>query len=254
MKLSIWAFILIRTWVVVLLAYSATTTAADIRIIATRSTEIVLSEVGPVFETQTGHKLVLSVGLAAPQLRRIHSGESFDVAILTPAVIDSLIRDNRVFPESRTDILRVGTAIAVRKGTARPDISSVEALRTTLLNAKSIAYLRIGLSGIWLAGLMEHLGISAEVKAKTRLPELDVVGDLVANGEAELGITAASTLLATPGIEIVGPLPPEVQFYNVFTAGINSQTSSLEPARQLINFLKGPLAAAVIRAKGMEPG
>jgi molybdate transport system substrate-binding protein len=254
MKLETFVPVIGRLALAIVLAQAAVASAAEIKILATRSFELVIKEIGPEFEQATGHKLTISIGLAAPQKRKIDAGEAFDVAILTPRVIDHLIEEGKIVAGTRTDVLRVGTGVAVRKGAPKPDIGSVEAFKRALLDAKSIAYLKVGDSGVYLAGLLERLGIAADLKAKTKLPELDIVGDLVAKGEAEIGITAVSTLLATPGVEVVGPLPSEVQFYVVFTAGIGANAQASEAASELISFLKGPTAIPVIRAKGMEPG
>jgi molybdate transport system substrate-binding protein len=150
-------------------------------------------------------------------------------------------------------VLRIGIGVAVRAGASKPDISSVEAFKRALLNAKSIAYLAGGTSGPYLATLVERLGIAAELLPKTKQPDTDIVGDLVARGEAELGVTAISTLMATPGVEVVGPLPPEIQSYVLFEAGISANAIAPDAGRDLIKFLTGPAAVRVMKLKGMEP-
>ena len=154
---------------------------------------------------------------------------------------------------SRTNFLRVPIGVAVRTGSAKPDISSVEAFKRTLLKAKSIAYLRAGTSGPYLQGLFERFGIAAEMQSKAKRTETDTVGELVAAGEAEIGVTAIATLIATPGADIVGPLPPEIQSYVFFAGAVSTNASVPDVARDLIKFLTGPTAIPVIRSKGMEP-
>ena len=150
--------------------------------------------------------------------------------------------------------MRVGIGVAVRTGQPRPDISSVEAFKAALLKANSIAYLKIGVSGVYLAGLMKRLGIADELKGKTRLPEEDIVGPMVARGEADLGITAISTLLATPGLDVVGLIPAEIQQYVIFTGGVSANSPAQDAGRELLKFLTSPAVVPAIRSKGLEPG
>jgi len=140
----------------------------------------------------------------------------------------------------------------VRAGAPKPDISSVEAFKRALLEAKSIAYLRVG-SGIYLAGLLERLGIAEAIKSKVTRPESDIVSELVAKGKVELGMVVITQILTTPGVDLVGPLPPEIQSYVVFTSGVSANSKVPDAAKQLIKFLTGPTAIPVIRAQGMEP-
>ncbi len=140
----------------------------------------------------------------------------------------------------------------VRAGARKPDISSVEAFKRALLDAKSIAYLRVG-SGNYLAVLLERLGIAEAIKSKVTRPESDIVSELVAKGEVELGMVVITQILTTPGVELVGPLPPQIQSYVMFSAGVSANSKVRGAAKQLINFLTGPTAIPVIRAQGMEP-
>ena len=167
--------------------------------------------------------------------------------------LDRFIKEGRIIPETRTDIARSGIGVEVRAGARKPDISSVEAFKRALLEAKSIAYLRVG-SGIYIAGLLERLGVAETIKSKVTRPESDIVSELVAKGEVELGMVVITQILTTPGVELVGPLPPEIQSYVAFTAGISANSRAPEAARALIKFLTGPVAAPVIKAQGMEPG
>src|SRR5262249_22157089 len=129
----------------------------------------------------------------------------------------------------------------------------VEAFKRALLEARSIAYLKAGTSGIYLQDLFERLGIAAELQAKARRPETDTVGDLVAQGEAEIGVTAIATLMATPGLDVVGPLPAEIQSYVLFAAAVSTNAVVPDMARELIKLVTGPTGIPVIRSKGMEP-
>ena len=140
----------------------------------------------------------------------------------------------------------------MRAGAPKPDISSVQAFKRALLDAKSIVYLKVG-SGVNVARTLERLGIAEAVKPKETRPESDIVSEMVAKGEVELGLIVITQIVTTAGVELVGPFPPEVQSYTVFAAGISADSKEPAAARELIKFLTGPIAAAVIRAQGMEP-
>lgn len=168
------------------------------------------------------------------------------------APVDEWIKDGKIIAETRTDIARSGIGVEVRAGARKPDISSVEAFKRALLDAKSIAYLRVG-SGIYVDGLLKRLGIAEAIKSKVTRPESDIVSELVAKGEVELGIVVITQILTTPGVDLVGPLPPEIQSHVVFTAGVGANSKVPDAAKQLIKFLTGPAAIPVIRTQGMEP-
>jgi molybdate transport system substrate-binding protein len=236
----------------VVLGQPGVLSAAEIKIWTARAIATVLAEIGSEFERETGHKLIISSDLPPAFLRRVNAGEPFDILISGLTPVDEWIRDGRIMAETRTDIARSGIGVEVRAGARKPDISSVDAFKRALLNARSIAYLRIG-SGIYLAGLLERLGLADAIASKVTRPESDIVSELVAKGEVELGMTVITQILTTPGVDLVGPLPPEVQSYVTFAAGVSSHSKAPDAARQLINFLTGPRATAVIKAQGMEP-
>jgi molybdate transport system substrate-binding protein len=235
-----------------ILAQPVIANAAEIKVWAARAIATVLAEIGPQFERTTGHKLNISSDLPAAFVRRANSGEPFDILISGSAPVDEWIKDGKIIAETRTDIARSGIGVEVRAGARKPDITSVEAFKRALLDAKSIAYLRVG-SGIYVAGLLERLGIAEAIKSKVKRPESDIVSELVAKGEVELGPVVITQILTTPGVELVGPLPQEIQSYVVFTAGVSANSKVPEAAKQLMKFLTGPKAIPVIRAQGMEP-
>jgi molybdate transport system substrate-binding protein len=228
--------------------------AAEIKLWTARAIATVLAEVGPQFEQATGHKITVTSDLAGPFARRANAGEPFDIIITGSAPLDGLIEGGRILAGTRTDIARSGIGVEVRAGAPRPDISSVEAFKRALLAAKSIAYLKDVGSGIHVARLVDRFGIAEEIKAKTTRPESDIVSELVARGEIELGVVVITQILTTPGVELVGPLPPEIQSYVVFAAGVGAHAREPEAAKDLIRFLTGPIAVPVIKAQGMEPG
>jgi molybdate transport system substrate-binding protein len=227
--------------------------AAEIKVWTARAIATVLAKVGPQFEHATGHELAISSDLSSAFVRRANAGEPFDLLITGSGALDGLIRDGKIIAGTRTEIARSGIGVGVRAGAPRPDISSVEAFKRALLDAKSIAYLKDVGSGIHVARLLERLGIAETVKSKVTRPESDIVSELVASGEVELGLVVITQILTTPGVELVGPLPAEIQSYVAFTAGISANSREPEAARGLINFLTGPIATPVMRGQGMEP-
>jgi len=207
-------------------------------------------------KVRTGsHKPVIGFGLAVAVKRRIEGGEAFDPAILTGAGIDDLAKQGKVDAASRAPIARSGVGIGIKKGAPRPDIGTPEAFKRTLLSAKSIAWAKEGQSGIYFAGLLERIGIAGQIKPKAVLaPSGAVVGKLVAGGEVQLGVILVNELMAAPGVEVLGPLPAELQNYTVFHVGVGVGSKDSSAAKALIKFLTTPAAGAVFRAKGQEAG
>jgi molybdate transport system substrate-binding protein len=226
--------------------------AAEIHVWTARAITTVLAEIGPQFERATGHRLNVYSGLPVDFEKRLKAGDPLDVLISGSSPVDRWIKEGKLVAATRTDIARSGIGVEVRAGARKPDIGSVEAFKRALLDAKSIAYLRVG-SGIYLHGLLERLGIAEAVKSKVTRPESDIVSELVARGEVELGMVVITQILTTPGVELVGPLPPEIQSYVAFVAGISKNSKAPDAGTQLIRFLTGPTAIPVIRAQGMEP-
>jgi molybdate transport system substrate-binding protein len=233
--------------------WTAITNAAEIKIFSTRAIATVLDKVGPEFERTTGHRLNVMTDIAIRMVRRIQAGEPFDFLVAAPGQIDGLVKEGKIIPETRTDLTRSGIGVEVRAGSPKPDISSVEAFKRALLNAKSIAYLKEGQSGVYLAGLLQRLGIAEAITSKVTRPETDTVSELVAKGHIELGMVVITQILTTPGVELVGPLPAEIQSYITFTGGVSTASTEPNAAKELIRFLAGPAALPVIRAQGMEP-
>jgi molybdate transport system substrate-binding protein len=226
--------------------------AAEVHVWTARAIATVLAEIGPQFERTTGHRLNVYSGLPDDFQRRANAGDPCDILVSGSAPVARWIKEGRLVAETRTDIARSGVGVAVRSGARKPNISSVEAFKRSLLDAKSIAYLRVG-SGLHIADVLERLGIAETIKSKVTRPESDIVSELVARGEIELGMVVITQILTTPGVELVGPLPPEIQSYVVFTGAVATSSRAPDAARELMKFLKGAAAAPVIRAQGMEP-
>jgi molybdate transport system substrate-binding protein len=234
-------------------AHALDAEASEITVCAARAIATVLAQVGPQFEKETGHKLKVVSTKNLRFLNKPEAEEAFDVLVSAPPeFIDDLIKDGKLVAETRTPLVRSGIGVEVRAGEPKPDISSVDAFKHALLDAKSIGYLRIA-SGAYVAGVVDRLGIADAIKSKVTRPETDIVSEMVARGELELGIVVITQILTTPGVELVGPLPSELQFPNDFVDGVSVNSKVPAAAAELIKFLKGSVAVPVIRSQGMEP-
>jgi molybdate transport system substrate-binding protein len=223
--------------------------AADLKIFASRAVATVLEKIGPEFEKNTGNKLNVTVGLSSELVARINANEAFDVIAVPPPVLDNLIKSGKVIPDSKTLLLRSANGVLVRAGAPKPDVSTVEAFKRAVLEAKSVTYLPV--PGI--PQLLERLGLKDSVAAKATIPKSDTSAEMVAKGEVELAIVAITQGYTVPGVAIAGPLPSEIQFYTVFGGAVSANSQAPETARTLLNFLKSPTAIPVIKEQGMEP-
>jgi len=242
------------TGLIIVLAHSLAAEAAEIRIIAGGALSAVIGQLGPSFERTTGHKIVAQYGASGALKRRIEADEPFDLAILPQTMIDDLIKQGKIAGDTRTEIARVGLVVGVRAGAPRPDVSSIDAFKNTLLGAKSITYAPEGATGIHLVKVFTRLGITEQMKAKTILhPVAARAAQAVANGEVELVFAAAPNLLSVRGVEIAGMFPPDLQDWVIATAGIATNAKETAAAKALITHLRTPEAATAIRANGWEP-
>jgi len=231
--------------------------AAEIKVMTSGAFTGAYLELAPQFERATRNRIVTattSMGTGADSIpNRLQRGEAADVVIMADAALDELIQGGRVLADSRVALARSGIGMAVRAGAPKPDIRSVDALRRTLLEAKSIAY-SSSVSGSYLSSeLFPLLGIADQIGPKSRRIDRERVGAVVARGEAEIGFQQVSELLPIKGIDYAGPLPDEVQRVTVFSAGVAAGTKNPDAARALIGFLASPDAARVIAKSGMEP-
>jgi molybdate transport system substrate-binding protein len=239
---------------VLIISSLAYANAAEIKIISGNALKTVLEELTPAFERATGHKLVVIWGGSVPLKAQIEKGEAFDLAVLTATGIDDLIKQGKLVTATRTNLATSGAGVAVRKGAPKPDISSVEAFKRALLDAKSVAYVGQGSTGIYLKELLPRLGIADALNAKTKLLPLgNPVALAVANGEAEIGMTQISEILPYAGAELVGSFPAEIQLKTSFATAVGTNAKEPEPAKALIKFLTAPAAAPVFKAKGLDP-
>jgi molybdate transport system substrate-binding protein len=227
--------------------------ADDIIVLCSNGLKAVAEDLIPKFEHEAKHHVNVRYGLAASLGQRIEGGEPFDVALVTPAVMDNLIARGRVASDSRATIARSGLALEVRAGAAKPDISSVEAFKRTLLGAKGIAYAKEGASGVAFAGIVQRLGIADNLKAKSRLTATgEEVSAAVVNGDVEFGVLPLSEILPVRGAQVGAVFPAEVQSYIVIVGGVNAASKQGGVSRALIKYLTAPAALPVITAKGME--
>ena len=239
-------------------AVPASAQAAEIRVVTSGGFSAAYDQLIPLYEQATGHKVVTqrgaSIGNAPDSIpSRFARNEQFDIVILADSGLEALIAQGKVQQGSRVDLARSMIGMSVRKGTPKPDISTVDALKKTLLNAKSIAY-SASASGVYLSTeLFPRLGVADQIKDKATKIFSERVGAVVLRGDAEIGFQQVSELLPFKELEFVGPLPDEVQQRVFFSAGVATESSNPEAARHLIRFLSAPSAASIIRSTGMEP-
>ncbi len=232
--------------------------AEEIRVITSGAFTEAYKKLVPEFEKQTGHHVISSFGASvgnAPDSipTRFSRGEKFDLVILSDGGLEALVKSGKVIPGSRVDLVRSQIGAAVRKGTPKPDISTVEALKQTLLNAKSIAY-SASASGTYLStALFPKLGVAEQLKDTAKKIMSERVGAVVARGDAELGFQQVSELIYFKELDFVGTLPESVQQTIFFSAGLVEGSNEQETAKQLIRFFQSPAVADVIRQTGLDP-
>src|SRR5712672_4042350 len=236
------------------MALATTLQAAELKVIAGGSMTALLNELAPPFEKTTGHKLSIHFDSTPNIITRVNSGTPFDVVVVPVDVFKDAAAKARFAPGPTIDIARVGYGVIVRSGAPKPDISTSDGFKKTLLDAPSIAFLPASAAGAYVTKVFERLGIAEEMKAKTRIQTAPAqIAPAVAKGDAELGVFLTNVLIA-PGVELVGPFPGDLQQELVFTSAIAADTMEADAARALIDYLKTPAATAIIKAAGMTPG
>jgi len=226
--------------------------ADDVTVLCSNGLQAVLTDLAPKFESATHNKVVVTYGLAASLGQRIKGGEPFDVAFLTPAVVDDLVAAGKISRETRVTVARSGLALAVRTGTRKPDIGTADAFKRALLGAKSIAYAKEGASGVLFAALIQRLGIAGDLQSKSRLTASgEAVSEAVVRGDVEFGVLPLSEILPVKGEEPV-VFPADVQTYIVMVGGVSAAAKHGDAARELIKYVTAPAALPVLKAKGME--
>jgi molybdate transport system substrate-binding protein len=227
--------------------------AAELKVLSTTAFKGVLEELGPQFEKATESKIALTFAPTAVIKTQIEQGAAFDVAVLTSAVTDSLVAAGKIAAVSRSTVARAGMGVAILNGAAKPDLSTVEAFKQALMNAKSIGFNGQGASRAGFEALFNKLGIADALAPKIKLLQTGAP-EGVAKGEAEIGLGPISEIIPTPGVQVAGPLPADIQSYLVLTAGVAADSKDPGAAAAFIKFLTDPAALPVLKAKGMEPG
>jgi molybdate transport system substrate-binding protein len=229
--------------------------AAEVKVLTAGAFKQVVLAVVPEFEKQTGHKVTVDNDTVGGLTKKIEGGETFDVVVLTPSAVDELTKKGKIDDGTKAVLARVGVGVMVKAGAPVPDVSSVDAFKRALLDAKSVSYIDPasgGSSGIYVANLLQKLGIADQIKPKEKLKKGGYVADLIKSGEAELGIHQISEIVPVKEVTLVGPLPAEIQNYTTYAAGVGASAKDSEAAKALIKVLSGPAAAAVLKEKGMD--
>ena len=230
--------------------------AAEIKALISTALEAAMVELVPQFERASGHTLRITYGPSGGLAKRLTGGEAADLIVVFDTGIDELTKQGKVAP-GRTDFTRTGIGVAVRKGAPRPDISTPEALKRALLNAKAVAHTSPTAGGVTAAHLLrmfEKLGIAKEVAAKTKLAAGGPngrVSTIVADGNADIGLQQISELMSNPGVDVIGPLPAALQQITVYSAGITANATQVEAAKAFIRFISAPAAIPVYAAHGL---
>jgi len=226
--------------------------AAEIKVISGGAMRRFLTEAAPLFEQASGHKVSIRFGLTREMKAEIEAGAVFDLALLPRSAIDELVQGGKIAPGTVTDVVRSLVGLMVRTGSAEPYIGTVDAFKSVLRRAKAISYSK-GPSGLYVAELLQRLGLTAEMKDKTVFAIGRPVGEVIASGEAEIGMQQIIENQPVEGAHLVGPLPSELVNYVMYSAGFAPRTAK-SPAQAFVRFLASPEAVRMVRSKGMEPG
>lgn len=238
-------------WLIGACSITATVSAAEIRVFSTPAATAALHAAVPDFERATGHKVTIDFLNIAGTRGRINAGDPFDIAIVSPKAVDDLEQQGKLVNGASLNLGHTGLALVGHKGIARPDISSAESLKRTLLNAKLVAYSATGESGIGFLKVLEKMGITAEMKPRIR--SSSNMASVVESGEAEIGITGVGAGLTYTQLEFIGALPAAVQEYVYMAAGVSTSAKADEPARSLLRYLGEPAVVRLMSTKGLEP-
>jgi len=239
-----------------LIAAAGPAKATEIKVLTAGAYKQVVLALVPAFEKQTGDTVVVDNGTTGQLKKRIEGGEAFDLLIITPAAIDELTKAGKLAAGSEVKLATVGIGVVVKKGAPKPDISTVEKFKHALLAAKSVAYIDPasgGSSGIYIDMLLVKLGIADRIRAKAKLKQGGLVAEFVADGTAELGIHQISEIVPVKGTTLVGPLPKDIQNTTTYAVAMSATVKDKDPVQELVAYLSGPDAAAVLKSKGMEP-
>lgn len=235
---------------------AASARAADVKVLTSVALKSALDEIAPAFEEATGNKVTIGYDLAAEQKKRILAGETADVIMLTQGMMDDLQKQSKL-AGGLVNVAGTPVVLAARAGAPKPDIGTIDALKKTLLAARSIAYAdpaKGGLSGVVFARALDRLGIAEQMRPKTILVPGAQSADLVAKGEADLGVGQASEIVPVAGVQLVGPLPGELASMTLWIAAVGQESKTPDAAKAFIDFLTGTQATSRFKAMGFQPG
>ncbi|MGH6664871.1 MAG: molybdate ABC transporter substrate-binding protein [Pseudolabrys sp.] len=242
---------------VFLIAQATFSSAAEIKVYSTIGVQAALEELTPKFEKASGNKLTITWGTAAMLVKRVQGGESADLYVLTKQGFDALVKDGKAASSSDALFASSGMAMVVKKGAAKPDISTPEKYKAALLKAKTIAYSNPaagGASGVFFAKTLDKMGIADQMKAKTKHPPAGGnSANLVVNGEADLAVQQEPEVMAVAGVDIVGPPPGDLNNVTMYSAGPAAGSANAAAGNALVRFLHTPEAQAVFKARGLKP-
>lgn len=227
--------------------------ASELKVLSGNGPRAAVRELCSQFERATGNKIDLHFDVNAGVIKKAEAGESFDVVVGNPPTIEKLIKSGKVVAGSRADIGRSGLGVAVRSGAPKPDIGSVEAFKRTLLVAKAVAFPGEGASGIYFVSLLDRMGIKDAMQSKLKPMAAEDTVEVVARGEADMVVVVATRIVGVAGVDVVGPIPEELQTKIGFAAGLAASAKEPDAAKALIRFLSSPEAAPTLKAKGVEP-
>jgi molybdate transport system substrate-binding protein len=253
MRVSLSAAAKIGAGIAFLMLHGHAAQSAEVKVLSVRPLKTLVEELAPQFERATGHKLTVTFDVSASLKRQIDAGETFDALLILPDIVDGYLKEGKIAAGTRADVSRAAIGVAVKKGASKPDISTTEAFKRALLNAKSIAYSSEGGSGVYFKSLLDRLALAAELNSKLKPLTSSAVVPSVAKGEAELAVISPPAILADPDVELVGILPKELQHYVVYTGGVSATAKETDAARAFLKYITTPAAALVMRSKGLEP-
>ncbi len=227
--------------------------AVEIRVLSGNGARAAITELALRFEKATGHQVGIRFAVNVEVKRDIEGGVPFDAAILNPPVLDGLVRQGKIAADSRTVLGRAGIGVGIREGAPKPDISTVDAFKKTLLSSRAVAYPAEGASGKYFVGLLDRLGIAEQMKPRLKPMPAEYNVEVVASGEADLVVVVASRISGVPGVQLVGRIPNELQTWIGFTGGVATATKEPKVVRDMLRFFTTPEAAQVLRSTGVEP-
>lgn len=228
--------------------------AAELKVLAAEVVEPAVKELAAQFEKNSGHKLKIEYGFGVEHNKRVQSGEAIDVVIGPNGQVGSPATQEKLVPGSTQPLLRIGQGVAVKKGAAKPDVSSPDAIKAALLKAQSVALVPQGQSGVATLKMFETLGIAEQMKPKVKAVKVEEIVPTVAKGDAELALFLNNYLIGNPAVDYAGPYPGNLQSYVAFSAGVGAKAGDAEAAEAFVKFLSSPAAAGAIKTHGMEPG